>query len=302
MAPLRGHGSRRARCCLVAVTALVRLAAADLPAPGAQVRLVAIESRSQPDNTIVIEAFQRTLSDDGIDAVSVARVPVTEAVALPDLAPDLLLCLGSQAAEAARRLDLGVDAVYAMVADPQDRGLHGPGVSLEPPWEYRLRILREVLPGTRYRFVYSRSTPEVDEIREVGARIGLDLSGVQLESPAHLLQAAGRLLTGADAFLILPDVGLITPTTVQGLIAEGLRRGVPVIGLSPSYTRAGALVSVDADPAAAGAAAARAWHAGSTEHLHPETVRVTVNVTVARRLGISLPESIGGVVAIRMGD
>jgi len=25
-------------------------------------------------------------------------------------------------------------------------------------------------------------------------------------------------------------------------------------------------------------------------------------VTVARRLGISLPESIGGVVAIRMGD
>jgi ABC-type uncharacterized transport system substrate-binding protein len=280
----------------------VRLAAADLPAPGAQVRLVAIESRSQPDNTILIDAFQRTLSDDGIDGVSVARVSVTEAVVLPDLAPDLLLCLGSQAAEAARRLDLGVDAVYAMVADPQDRGLHGPGVSLEPPWEHRLRILREVLPGARYHFAYSRRTPEVDEIREVGARLGLDLSGMQLESPAHLLQAAGRLLTGADAFLILPDVGLITPTTVQGLIAEGLRRGVPVIGLSPSYTRAGALVSVDADPAAAGAAAARAWHAGSSEHLHPETVRVAVNVTVARRLGISLPESIGGVVAIRMGD
>jgi hypothetical protein len=60
-----------------------------------------------------------------------------------------------------------------------------------------------------------------------------------------------------DALLAVPDPLVFNSQTAANILAAAYRRRIPLIGFSPAYTRAGALVSLYSTPDQIGFAAAK---------------------------------------------
>jgi ABC-type uncharacterized transport system substrate-binding protein len=85
-----------------------------------------------------------------------------------------------------------------------------------------------------------------------------------------------------------------TANTIQPILLMSYHAGIPVIGYSAAYQRAGAMVSLYTTPeqlARQAVEAVIAWRQGKGLPATPEPKYFTVgiNVTVARSLGIELP-------------
>lgn len=101
------------------------------------------------------------------------------------------------------------------------------------------------------------------------------------------------IVAGSDLLLVLPDPQVFNASTIQGILLETYRAGIPMMGISAAYTRAGAVLSVAASPVHLGAETAqmvREFLDGAIpESRYPLGADVHVNRQVARSLGLDLP-------------
>ena len=113
--------------------------------------------------------------------------------------------------------------------------------------------------------------------------------------------AVGRVLAdvirgGANVLVAIPDPVVQTANTVQPILLMSYHAGIPVIGYSAAYQRAGAMVSLYSTPeqlARQVSEAVIAWTQGKglSAIQEPKYFTVGINTTVARSLGIELPDA-----------
>jgi ABC-type uncharacterized transport system substrate-binding protein len=106
-----------------------------------------------------------------------------------------------------------------------------------------------------------------------------------------------KVLADADVLLALADQQVFNPQTIQNILLASFRAQVPMVGFSPAYVRAGALLAIFSTPEQIGrqsAALAKDVLQGKglpATPLYPSNFSVMVNDHVARSLGLSLEPS-----------
>ena len=168
-------------------------------------------------------------------------------------------------------------------------------IYLDQPVPRQLALITTALPEwTRIALL---SGPEsavlANEIAAEAGRLGLTVVPAQLHSERDLYAALRLTLKQPAALIALPDREIFNSHTIQNILLTSYRLRSPLIGFSPSYVRAGALLAVYSTPTQIGAQAAEASAAFLTNGAlpapaYPTDFTVGINPTVARSLGIQL--------------
>lgn len=175
-------------------------------------------------------------------------------------------------------------------------GIRVGGVYLDQPEERQL-LLTTLLPGvTRSVGVIRPAVGALSMPRLRAAAGHLKLNLIE-ESVAHeqdVGAAVQRLLGRAELLLASPDPEVFNPQTIQGILLGAYRARVPMVGFSPAFTRAGALMSLHTSVAQfadqlAEIAVATVATGEPPSPQWPRQFEVSVNRPVARSLGLELP-------------
>lgn len=168
-------------------------------------------------------------------------------------------------------------------------------IHLDQPFARQLAVARAALPQAgRLGVLLGPDSARVLPWLERAAREGgWQLVVARAQGPA-LRTALDRVLLESDAVLVVPDPQVFNASTLQAILLGSYRQGKPLIGVSPAYTRAGALFSVFASPVQLAVETAELVRRGLAEALPParysQGFEVQVNRQVARSLGIDLSE------------
>ncbi len=158
-----------------------------------------------------------------------------------------MITLGPRAAARAAREAPSLATVECMSAPAS------PGAQAVPaaiPLEQQLAWLRRLLPDARYIGILydpAQNAEAVDALAAALRRADLNPVLVPVAAPAMLPAALAHLSRSADALLAVPDTTVYTRETEKALLLFSFRYKLPLIGLSETWVRAGALYALDWD-------------------------------------------------------
>ena len=102
-----------------------------------------------------------------------------------------------------------------------------------------------------------------------------------------------------DALWMIPDTVVCKTATVEHIFLSSLKHKIPVMGISASYAKAGAIMAVSCDYRDIGAQAGETAHMilngtkpGSIAISSPRKTKLYINLTVADRLNIKIPGNV----------
>ena len=220
----------------------------------------------------------------------------------------LLITVGSPAfaglAEASADGRLGRIPVVATllprtVFEAQKRKLTGPVIAivLDQPAVRQMALLRYAFPHLRRVGILlgPESRARQATLEKAAAEQGLQANIYKVDGEAELYSALRRALEENDLLLAVPDAAVYNGGTIQNVLLASYRQRIPVIGFSPAYVRAGAMLALYSTLPQIGSQTARAARnlLAETPVLplqHPVEFAVSANVNVARSLGFRLSE------------
>ena len=215
---------------------------------------------------------------------------------------DLVFTIGPQASKLVKNKIKDIPVVFSLVLNPEEIiNTNITGVSLDMPITVKLKYIKRILPDVKKIGVIfsSKSIPVYEEILHGCEAMGFQLIGQEIRSGKEFKDAFEDISRQIDAFLMIPDTEIYFQQSIKYLLLEGLRRKLPVIGLSSAYTKAGAFVSFDNSYSdigkQAGEIALRVLAGEKPENIapaRPRTIQFSLNLLVAERLGITIPSDI----------
>jgi putative ABC transport system substrate-binding protein len=221
---------------------------------------------------------------------------------IKSISPNLILALGTPAARLAQESAKNILVLCTMVLDPEASKIEPPGISIDIPIQIKLRQLKRLLPDAKkIGLFYSPSTSnKCDEASLISGRFGLEVVARKINSAKELPNAFKGLWRQIDCFLIIPDSKIYSAKSVEYILIEAFRKKIPVIGLSSSYTKAGALISFECNYENLGKQTAETAlnmlngkDPASIGFLGPKEIDFSLNILAAKRLDIKLlPEII----------
>lgn len=277
--------------------------------PADNIPLVIVTSRSASPYSNVVVSFKETLLSHQ-NNIDIFELNIEDEKTAADLnssietiKPTLILTLGTPATKAVRQIFGSLKVVYTMILNPAKSNVSPPGISMDIPFEAKLSEFKRIFPavktiGTIYSSEYS---PLFEEAFQACAKLGLRLIGKKIASQNEFSSALEEVLDKTDGFLMVADPNVYLPKTTEQLLISGIQRKIPVIGLSASYAKAGAIIAFDCDYEDLGRQTAELFLrilAGENQAVRetaavPRRITYSLNLLVAERIGIKLsPEVI----------
>ncbi len=237
----------------------------------------------------------------------------TDPVVLQDLSapsrlsPRVWITVGTNALQAVLEADARTPVIATLLPRPAfERVLEQSGrrgsrpvsaVFLDQPVGRQLDLLRAALPDKRRLGVVlgPESQALAGALSAAAAERGLRLAVSRAAGTEEIYPALQRLLAESDVLLAEPDPTIYNSATIQNILLTTYRTQVPLIGFSPAYIRAGALLALYSTPAqlgtqvgemVRGALAGRSLPAPQW----PREFTVSTNPHVARSLDLRLAE------------
>jgi len=169
-------------------------------------------------------------------------------------------------------------------------------IYLEADPALNLRVIRALLPAARTVGVLV-PTPVpgwLAPLRDEARRLEFALEELVVTTDLAAVRTLRGSLPRLDAVLLPPEPSLINEWSLKPLLLMTVRQGVPAFGgLTERYVAAGALAAVVADedalPAQARPLIAELLQGRAPAPAYPTAVRVALNPTVARTLGVAAP-------------
>lgn len=210
--------------------------------------------------------------------------------------PDVIFAVGSNAAEFATAGFPDIPVVFCLVLEPEKLiSSSATGITMDIAPEAKLETAKKLIPGiTAIGMFYSAGTrPEHKRVSAAGRPLNLKVFAAEINPRTETAEALKNLASRIDCFLMIPDSEIFFMKSVENLFFESLKNRIPVIGLSSSFTRAGALFSLECDYAdigrQAGETTLRILGGKKPSEIplrSPAKTALSINMTVARRLGI----------------
>jgi putative tryptophan/tyrosine transport system substrate-binding protein len=223
-----------------------------------------------------------------------------------------VIVTGGNAAVAAKQASSVVPIVFALVDDPVGSGLvaslarpggNVTGLSMQSTdlAGKRLALLREVVPGLRRLAImanveYPAAVQEVGEIQAAAGTLGLDVPTFEIRRAEDIAPAFEALKGRAEALYVVGDALVFTHRVRINTLALAAR--LPTIFFLREYVEAGGLMSYGPNFPDLFRRAAdyvdkilRGAKPGDIPVEQPTKFDLIINLTTAKALGLSIPES-----------
>jgi putative tryptophan/tyrosine transport system substrate-binding protein len=223
-----------------------------------------------------------------------------------------VIVTGGNAAVAAKQASSVVPIVFALVDDPVGSGLVASlarpggnitGLSMQSTdlAGKRLALLREVVPGLRRLAImanveYPAAVQEMGEIQAAAGTLGLDVPTFEIRRAEDIAPAFEALKGRAEALYVVGDALVLTHRVRINTLALAAR--LPTIFFLREYVEAGGLMSYGPNFPDLFRRAAdyvdkilRGAKPGDIPVEQPTKFDLIINLTTAKALGLSIPES-----------
>ena len=252
---------------------------------GARVQLREVEL---PSDSSKEEAFFRSIERNG---------------------PDLLVTVGTQATLTVTRRMKSAPVVFSLVLFSGDsdsllkrRPPNVTGAAMDIPIGLQFQRMREIIPDLKRVGVFynpQNSLGEIERAREAAQAGGLQLVEIPVSSEAEVLQQIEGLKGKVDVLWSVADSTVFTPRSVDSILLLTLRDGIPFVGLSPSFVKAGALLSFSCDYEDVGSQSAEqaleilsGRSPADVSVAFPRRVSLYLNMNTARAIHLEIPLAI----------
>ena len=217
-----------------------------------------------------------------------------------DAKAGLVITLGSLAARESIRRLTGIPLVAGMILSAEELAGNGnaTGVFLQFPVAVELEWLAKILPSDRrIGVVYhsADSQTRITEARRLAPGLRLAVEAFRVDAPERIPSALESLVNRSDVLWGQVDPMVFNPETAQTLILFSFKSGMPLVGPSPPWVRAGALFALDRDYGDIGLQCAElaervldGANPGSLPPVPPRRVRLSVNRKTAEQLKIAI--------------
>jgi putative tryptophan/tyrosine transport system substrate-binding protein len=223
---------------------------------------------------------------------------------------EVIVAFSTASAEIARDHAPGAKVLF-LVNDPQAAGFvedeqkpegRMTGVTFRIPADRMLSLARRMLPGLQTAGLPfppddPAAIPNRDRFVEAAAGLGLELATEEFSGEADLARAVGVLVQERRAQLLLASVSPTATRALPALAAASTSFGVPYV--ANVETAEGALMTLSPDGEAIGEQlgrqAVRLLNGATPSSVpveDPRRFRMTINDTVARSLGMSIPPAV----------
>jgi len=260
-----------------------------LPAASAEVVLVG-DITLQPVVTI-ISGIRETLNAPlKVYSPAEARGRLTGIVA--EEGAKTVIALGKDAINDALQLPPSVAVIYDMVIlPPRTNRPNTTGLYMATPVAEYMNVIKKYLPSLRRVSVVSSQ----EIIRTLGGAAHAQVAAYQVNSSLDLINTV-KELDEADAFLLLPDVPLLTSTALEEIYLFSFRKNVPILGISEKHVKQGSLFALVFDPASVGRMigekaleAVNGEDMGRTPPAPSRTFSLYINTDTAKKMGVAIP-------------
>jgi putative tryptophan/tyrosine transport system substrate-binding protein len=275
--------------------------------------VLALPAAAAEQVCIVLSSEAKPYRDAANEVVATLKSKVTTTICLLDQLGTIPLteqrcwvAIGTPAAVsllARRQADQPL--VYSLVTDPGSAGLTQSdltwGVSATVPLARQFQLIADTLPNARTLGLIHHADAVSSEALVAAVTqslpAGWKVKTVPVSDSGQMAKAIDSVTAGSDVVWTYSDSTLFTDATVRMLLLTALRRKIPVFGFSPAFVRAGALVGVGIDPVSQGHQAGSLVDqilsdAQPEEHHLPPIHLVSLNLIVARKLGITIPDAV----------
>jgi len=226
---------------------------------------------------------------------------------------DVIVTSGSEGIGAAKQATAAIPIVFAVTADPVAIGLveslahpggNVTGLSGETTDFARkeIELLRELVPGLqRLAILTNPNSPgimaETASVQAAARTVGLDVVTLLVRQPEEIMAAFDGLKSKADALYCVP--GPLMRTNCVRIVTLALAAKLPAIYGGRDYVDAGGLISYGPDPVDNYRRAAnfvdkilRGTNPADIPVEQPTKLLLFVNLTTAKALGLTIPQSI----------
>ncbi|MBU0700004.1 hypothetical protein KKE26_01715 [bacterium] len=215
--------------------------------------------------------------------------------------PQLILALGTKALRLLKMRIQDIPILACMVINQYDLGqANVTGVTMSIPTSIKLEWISRNIPQEKtIGLIYSPETAELaTKILQDCKNFGYNIIAKKINSGEKIAEALQGMGYKIDCFLMIPDVSIYFPRSIEYLLMEGLKKRFAVIGLSSFYTRAGAFASFDCDYKDLGRQTAgmamKIFEGKSLNEIPSESpykATFSLNLLVAEKIGIKLTPS-----------
>jgi putative ABC transport system substrate-binding protein len=229
-----------------------------------RIKLAVIKSLDLPEYNLALDGFLGALQATGYEPVT-TTVTLESGDASIDRAldglrntkPDLILALGGRAAAEISLREKKTPIVFSMVLkslseSPATGELatqsNVTGASLNIPFRVQLQKIKLAFPTARRVGVISdpsQTKSLVDSVRSMAKVSDMELRVQWVKNENDIPNAIRALSDSIDVFWMLPDRTVLTPRSSRFIIFELIKEGIPIMGLSSAYVKAGALLALD---------------------------------------------------------
>lgn len=293
-------------CCLL----LAALQAWPAAAARAAASVAVLLSHDAPPYRDALEGFKAQLTHLGVQPGYrewVVEQPDQLATALAQVEqqkPNLILSLGTVATQAIADRHLATPVVATLIFNAASlrASANVTGVGLDFPvttqWQWFKRLLGNVrVFGVLYD--PALGTDDVEELKRLAGRDNVALEAAGGSAPESLPEALKHLPPNIGALWGLGESRLLSPQTAREILLYSFRNRVPLIGLSSSWVKAGALYALDRDYQDLGHQCAefadqilKGKPASSIPPATPRRVLYSINLKTAEHMKLEFPEEV----------
>lgn len=217
--------------------------------------------------------------------------------------PDFVITIGTKAAKMANEKLSAQRRIYTALLNPEEfMASEICGISLNLSEEEKFTRLAEYFGSFRRCGVfYSAKSEKILSVINVACKkLGIAVVAVKINNNSDLTEAIDELKGKVDFLYMVPDIDIYNSNSVEQFLKSCVQSRIPVVGLSESYTKGGALISFDCDYSDIGLQTAiltetisKKSSSGCKET--PRKVIYYLNGHIAEHLGIILrPEILSG--------
>lgn len=263
--------------------------------------IVAKTSDQQPFEDVV-NGFSKTLTQNKFIFKLIRYNPT---IPLPIAEFDkasLVFTIGANPTLDMLKIIKNIPIVFTLIMDPQFSAPNLTGVRMDLPVKEQLDVLSKISPKRKkIGIIYDPSKTKALVETYINESKGKDFEVItkRVTKIDEVYGAMRSLRPSIDCLVIIPDTTVYSTESTADILLYCLAEGLPVVGISPTYVKAGALFSVSCNyenlGKRSGEVATRVLNGekpSEIPYVSTDKFDTSINLIIARRLGISFPKKI----------